>query len=58
VNVKTRTLDEVAGNVPVSYSPIGGDPPVEFPSPMAVSAKGDIYLTTAERGLIKFEKKR
>ena len=58
INLETRALDWIAKNVPVTYSPIGGYPPVEFPSPMTVNAEGDIYLTTADRGLIMLKKLR
>lgn len=30
-------------------------PPMEFPLPMAVGKNGDIYIATAQRGLLKFE---
>jgi len=56
IHLKTLSLDVLAKNVPVGYSPIGSYPPVEFPSPMVVSAQGDIYLTTADRGMIKLQK--
>ncbi len=56
INPKTLALDLIAKDVPVSYSPIGSYPVIEFPSPMTVCGKGDIYLTTANRGLIKIEK--
>ncbi len=56
INPKTLALNLVAKDVPVGYSLIGSYPPVEFPSPMAVSSAGDIYVTTADRGLIKLEK--
>ncbi len=56
INPRTLAFDPIAQGVPVSYSPVGSYPPVEFPSPMTISAGGDIYLTTADRGLIKLEK--
>jgi len=56
INPKTLALDLVAKDVPVGYSPIGSYPSVEFPSPMTVSVSGDIYVTTADRGLIKLKK--
>jgi len=52
VNTQTLALDFIANNLPVASSSIGSYPPVEFPSPMTVSAAGDIYLNTMNRGLI------
>jgi len=56
INPKTLDMDLIAKDVPVGYSPIGRYPSVEFPSPMTVCGKGDIYVTTADRGLIKIQK--
>ena len=50
-------LSLVAEDLPVAYSPVGGDRPIEFPWPMAVGANGDIYLATLNRGMIKIQKK-
>ncbi|MCF8112176.1 MAG: SMP-30/gluconolactonase/LRE family protein [Desulfobacteraceae bacterium] len=56
VNPQTLAVSTVAGNLPVMYSSVGSYPPVEFPLPMDVSKDGDIYLPTAQRGLLKLEK--
>ena len=53
---KTLAMTLIAKDVPVGYSPIGSYPSVEFPSAMTVCAEGNIYITTADRGLIKLEK--
>jgi sugar lactone lactonase YvrE len=55
VNPKTMKITTVALNVPVDYGTIGSYPPVEFPLPMFVSGKGDIYLTTVNRGTLELE---
>ena len=37
---------------------LGSYPGLEFPIPMTVNAKGNIYIPTADRGLIMLEKKK
>jgi sugar lactone lactonase YvrE len=56
IGIKDLAISIVAENVPNGYFLMGSYPPVEFPAVMTVSAKGDIYLTTANRGVIKLEK--
>ena len=56
INTKTQALDLIAKDLPVGYSCIGSYPAIMFPSPMTVCDKGDIYLTTMDRGLIRLEK--
>jgi sugar lactone lactonase YvrE len=53
IDPKNLALSVVAENLPVSYSPIGSFPTgVEFSSPMSVDPKGDVYIATAERGIV------
>lgn len=48
----------VAENLPIAYSAIGSYPPgVEFAGAMGVASNGDVYLATAERGVIVLRKK-
>lgn len=56
IDPKTRATDIVAGHLPVQYSTVGSYPPVEFPLPMTVAQNGDIYLTTADRGLLRLKR--
>jgi DNA-binding beta-propeller fold protein YncE len=56
ISIKNLAISIIAENVPNGYFLMGSYPPVEFPAVMTVSAKGDIYLTTANRGVIKLEK--
>jgi len=56
VNPKTVVISTVAKKVPVGYSTVGSYPPVEFPFPMYVSSKGDIYLCTMNRGTLKLKR--
>jgi sugar lactone lactonase YvrE len=53
---KTLAIKDIAVNLPVDYATVGSYPSIEFPLPMFVSTKGDIYLTTAKRGVLKLEK--
>jgi sugar lactone lactonase YvrE len=57
LNTKNLSLSVIASDLPVGYSVVGSYPPVEFPWPMAVSAKGEVYLPTINRGMIKLQKK-
>lgn len=56
VGVKKFSISLVAKNLPVTGGTIGSYPPVQLPVPMAVTAKGDVYLATNNRGVIKLEK--
>ncbi len=57
INPKNLAISIVALNLPVGYTVLGSYPPVEFSSPMTVSPKGNIYIPTANRGLIMLQKK-
>jgi hypothetical protein len=46
----------VATHLPVEYSTVGSYPGMEFPLPMDVSVKGDIYFNTSERGLLRLKR--
>jgi sugar lactone lactonase YvrE len=56
INPKNLAISIVAENLSVLLYAIGSYPPVEFPSLMAISPKGDIYIPTADRGLIMLQK--
>jgi sugar lactone lactonase YvrE len=56
VDPRTLSVSVVAAHLPIAYATVGGYPPVEFGLPMAVDPRGDIYLTTADRGLLKLKK--
>ena len=56
VGTKDLAISVVAKNVPVSYGSVGSYPPIEFPLSMSVSAKGDIYIATMNRGVIMLRK--
>ncbi len=56
INPNNLGISVVAVNLPVGYALIGSYPALEFPVPMTVSPKGDIYLPTMDRGLIMFQK--
>ena len=56
INPKNLAISIVAENLPVGYALLGSYPPVEFPLPMTISAKGDIYIPTSGRGLIMLQK--
>jgi len=58
VNPKNLAISIVALNLPVGYTVLGSYPPVEFSSPMTVSPKGNIYIPTANRGLIMLQKSK
>ena len=58
LNPKNPGLSVVAEGLPTAYGPIGSYPSgVEFATPMSVSASGDVYLATPERGVIMLRKK-
>jgi len=58
INPKNLAISIVAQNLPVGYGTAGSYPAVEFPTAMTVGPKGDIYIPTADRGLIMLQKKR
>jgi sugar lactone lactonase YvrE len=58
VNPKNLAISIVARNLPVGYTVLGSYPPVEFSSPMTVSPGGNIYIPTANRGLIMLQKSK
>ncbi len=58
INPKNLAISIVALNLPVGYTVLGSYPPVEFSSPMTVSPKGNIYIPTANRGLIMLQKSK
>lgn len=57
LNTEDLALSVIAVDLPVGYSAIGSYPLLEFPCAMAVSEKGDIYMATINRGMIKLQKK-
>jgi DNA-binding beta-propeller fold protein YncE len=57
LSTKDLSLSVLATDLPIAYSVIGSYPPLEFPWPMAVSASGDVYITTINRGIIELQKK-
>lgn len=58
INPKNLALSVVAKNIPVTYGSAGSYPAVEFSKSMTVNAKGNIYIPTAEQGMIVLEKKK
>jgi sugar lactone lactonase YvrE len=58
INPENLAVSVIAENLPVGYGAIGSYPGIEFPIPMTVNAKGNIYIPTADRGLIMLEKKK
>jgi len=56
INPLNLAISIVAENLPVGYTVLGSYPPAEFAAPMAISQKGDIYVPTANRGLIMLQK--
>jgi DNA-binding beta-propeller fold protein YncE len=57
LNTKDLSLSVIATDLPVGYSVVGSYPPIEFPWPMAISSKGEVYIPTINRGMIKLQKK-
>ena len=57
LNTKNLALSVISCDLPAGYSAVGSYPPAEFPRPMAVSTKGEIYIPTLRRGTIKLQKK-
>jgi len=58
IGTKNLAISIIATDLPAGYFLMGSYPPVEFPAAITVSAKGDIYLATLGRGVIKLEKVR
>jgi len=56
IDRKNLAISVVAEDLPVSYMLSGSYPSFEFALSMAVSAKGDIYFTTSNRGVIQLKK--
>jgi len=57
INTKNLAISTVAMNLPVAYAQAGSYPAVEWPQPcLTTSPKGDIYIVTADRGLIMLQK--
>jgi hypothetical protein len=56
INPGNLAISIVAENLPVGYAVLGSYPPLEFPVTMAICPKGDIYIPTADRGLIMLKK--
>jgi len=56
IDPKNLGISVVAVNLPVGYGLVGSYPVLEFPLPMTVSPKGDIYIPTTDRGLIMLQK--
>ena len=56
IDPKNLNLSIIAEGLPVANVSIGSYPVVEFPYPMTVSPEGDIYIPTADRGLIMLQK--
>jgi sugar lactone lactonase YvrE len=54
IDPKKLAITPIAEGLPVSYGVIGSGPAaVEFPTPLHVTADGDIYLGTSGRGVIQ-----
>ena len=56
INPKNLDIAVIAQDLPVGYTTIGGYPVLEFPYPLTVSPEGDIYIPTANRGLLMLDK--
>jgi sugar lactone lactonase YvrE len=52
IDPRDLSVARVAERLPVGYGPIGSYPALEPPLPMAVASNGDVYVPTAERGLL------
>lgn len=57
INPKTLDISLIAQNLPVRHAVVGRNPSVMQPAAMAVSPRGDIYIPTANRGMILLKKK-
>jgi sugar lactone lactonase YvrE len=56
INPKNLAISVVAERLHVANTLEGSYPPVEFANAMTISSKGDIYIPTADRGLIELQK--
>jgi hypothetical protein len=56
IDLKKLSIAPIAEGLPVSYGVVGSGPAaVEFPTPLHVTADGDIYLGTSGRGVIQLK---
>jgi sugar lactone lactonase YvrE len=56
IDPKKLAITPIAEGLPVSYGVVGsGRAAVEFPTPLHVTADGDIYLGTSGRGVIQLK---
>ena len=56
IDPKKLAITPIAEGLPVSYGVVGSGPAgVEFPTPLHVTADGDIYLGTSGRGVIQLK---
>ncbi len=59
IDLKTGAPRVLAEQIPVSYASVGSYPSgVEFAGVMSTAANGDIYIATAERGIVALRKKK
>ena len=56
ISTADLAISIVARNLPIGFYLVGSYPPVETALPMSVSPRGDIYLTTMNRGIIMLKK--
>jgi len=56
INPKNLAISKVAENLPVGYTMLGSYPPVGFAMAMAIGPKGDIFIPTADQGVIMLQK--
>ena len=56
INPKNLAISVIARDLPVVYELLGSYPAVEYSLSMAIGPKGDIYISTADRGLIMLQK--
>jgi len=56
IRIQDMAVSIIAKNLPVGFALTGADTPVELSIPMAVSPRGDIFICTANRGIIKLRK--
>jgi sugar lactone lactonase YvrE len=56
IDPKKLTITTIADGLPVRYGVVGAGPgAIEFPAAMSVTAEGDIYLGTEDRGVIELK---
>lgn len=58
IDPRNLAVSVVAAHLPIAYATVGSYPPVEFALPMSVDPQGNVWLTTADRGLLKLKKVR